>query len=643
MNKISQHSRFGTLSVLSASLWSFVILPVLPAYASFQRPQPENTLTSPVDNQAARALAGHIQSASNGADLSIVASNQARSALSGAATAEVERWLSTFGTARVRIGVDSDFTLKDSALDFLLPWYQTPEWVVFSQQSIHRTDDRTQMNLGAGVRHFGSEWMTGANAFYDYDLTRYHSRAGIGAELWRDYLKLGANGYFRLSDWRSAPELNNDYEARPAHGWDIRAEGWLPAYPQVGGKLAVEKYYGKDVALFGRDKRQENPYAFTAGVNWTPVPLVTLSAEHAAGKSGMDDSRFGLQLNWTPGMSMAQHLNPDAVGERRTLAGSRLDLVERNNNIVLEYRKKELIKMALRERAEGLPGQAFTLVTSLQTKHPLQAIDWSAGEFLAAGGQITGSGTATQFILPSYRTGSTAAEAQRLNSYTVSAVARDAQGNVSARAQSVLVVQGTGVPSQGSLEVTVAQDNAFADGIATNQVQVVVKDGAGAVQANTAVNFSVTPGARLSATDVVTDSNGTAQVTLTSATAGSYTVTASAGGVDRTVPVTFAVVPWQGTLTVTPGVFMVGSPGDIVVRLTLQDLNGQPQPGKAVSFSDNLGYLGFTNVTDSGNGTYTANVVIHQTLANFPWDLTLTAWVNGARVTTASLAVISPF
>ncbi|WP_202385669.1 inverse autotransporter beta domain-containing protein, partial [Escherichia coli] len=31
---------------------------------------------------------------------------------------------------------------------------------------------------------------------------------------WRDYLKLAGNGYFGVSGWRDAPELDRDYEAR---------------------------------------------------------------------------------------------------------------------------------------------------------------------------------------------------------------------------------------------------------------------------------------------------------------------------------------------------------------------------------------------------------------------------------------------
>ena len=582
--------------------------------------------------------------------------------------------------------------------------------------------------------------MTGVNAFYDHDLTRYHQRAGFGAELWRDYLKLGANGYFRLSGWRDAPELNNDYEARPANGWDVRAEGWLPVYPQVGGKLTYEQYYGKEVALFGTGNRQENPQAVTVGMNWTPVPLVTASAEHSTGNGGINDSRFGLQLTWTPGLSLAQQL--DAVRERRTLAGSRLDLVERNNNIVLEYRKKELIKLALRERVEGTQGQAFTLVTSLQTKYPLQAIDWRAGDFLAAGGQMTGSGTSTQFILPAYRYGSTAAEAQRLNTYTIYAVARDGQGNASSQAQSTLVVQDSGVqiasgdlttssgarangtdtntataivtdgsgrPVAGevvtftlpsgvspagsadsrqvrvttgesgvaavdlvsltpgtytvqasagtapavstqttffqntgggpqdilNLSLTVPQDNAAADGVATNAVRVVVKGKSGVVQANAAVRFSVTTGAILSAADVKTDGNGTATVTLTSTAAGTYRVTASAGGGMRTVPVTFVAVQLQGTLSASPQSIVADNSATSTLTLTLTDQNNAPQPGKPVTFSV-AGVIGTTlgAVTDNGNGAYTATV--KGTTAG---TATVTATANGAAVAGAQATV----
>lgn len=133
--------------------------------------------------------------------------------------------------------------------------YEQKDRLVFTQGSFHRTDDRTQANLSAGVRRFYDTWMLGVNALMDYDLSRDHSRACAGLEYWRDFLKLSFNGYTHLAVWKDSVDLV-DYEERPANGWDVRAQYWLCFLPQLGGKLIYEQYYGKEVALFGRDNRQ---------------------------------------------------------------------------------------------------------------------------------------------------------------------------------------------------------------------------------------------------------------------------------------------------------------------------------------------------------------------------------------------------
>ncbi|MFP1527396.1 inverse autotransporter beta domain-containing protein [Escherichia coli] len=87
---------------------------------------------------------------------------------------------------RITLGVDEDFSLKNSQFDFLHPWYETPD-NLFSQHTLHRTDKRTR-RPNSRLASFHSTWLSGINFFYDHDLSRYHSRAGIGAEYWRDYL-----------------------------------------------------------------------------------------------------------------------------------------------------------------------------------------------------------------------------------------------------------------------------------------------------------------------------------------------------------------------------------------------------------------------------------------------------------------------
>ncbi|WP_250551919.1 inverse autotransporter beta domain-containing protein, partial [Escherichia coli] len=42
------------------------------------------------------------------------------------------------GNARIKLNVDDSFSLKDSSFDFLYPWLDTQDYVLFSQTSLHR-------------------------------------------------------------------------------------------------------------------------------------------------------------------------------------------------------------------------------------------------------------------------------------------------------------------------------------------------------------------------------------------------------------------------------------------------------------------------------------------------------------------------
>ncbi|EDY6475909.1 hypothetical protein GQC56_004987 [Salmonella enterica] len=155
----------------------------------------------------------------------------------------------------------------------------------------------------------------------------------------------------------------------------------------------------------------------------------------------------------------------------RTLAGSRHDFVERNNNIVLEYRKKTVIAIALPERVEGKSGMQYPLsVTVSKAKYGLQDIVWDDADFLAAGGKLTCTGsTACTVTMPPFHPGAE-------NTYTVGAVAHDRKGNESERAQTTLAVTGVGVSAANST-MTPAQASLLADGVSTDTVTVVLKSG----------------------------------------------------------------------------------------------------------------------------------------------------------------------
>ncbi|WP_295895631.1 inverse autotransporter beta domain-containing protein [uncultured Bartonella sp.] len=353
---------------------------------------------------------------------------------SGKANGAINRWFNQFGTARIQLNVDDGFSLKNSQFEMLLPIYDKGNTLAFTQTSIHRTDDRTQSNLGVGYRYFTPDYMIGGNAFWDYDISRSHSRMGVGVEYWRDYLKLSMNGYYRLSDWRSSPEVEDYYE-RPANGWDIRAEGYLPSYPKLGMKLNFEQYYGEEVGLFGKNNRQKNPYAVTFGANYTPIPLLTFNVDHRQGASGKDDTRLGFQVNYRFGVPLAKQLDPDAVGDMRTLAGSRYDLVDRNNDIVLEYKKEEVIRLYMVGGITGFHNEKYSLGISVESKYDVANVSVVAASLIAAGGKIVQGNGVNDYsiILPPYQPNSN-------NSYTVNAVAKDVKGNSSNEASTTVTV-----------------------------------------------------------------------------------------------------------------------------------------------------------------------------------------------------------
>ncbi|HCO3509073.1 TPA: inverse autotransporter beta domain-containing protein, partial [Escherichia coli] len=372
------------------------------------------------------------------------ASSFAVNTLSTQATKEVVDWLQQYGNARIKLNVDNSFSLKDSSFDFLYPWLDTQDYVLFSQTSLHRTDDRNQTNIGLGIRHFTPDnAMLGANVFYDYDLSRSHSRAGFGVEYWRDYFRLGVNTYFGLSDWKDSRDID-DYLERPANGWDFSAEGWLPAYPQLGASIQFEKYYGKNVGLFGSDNLQENPYAVTGGISYTPVPLIKFSAQHKQGQSNVHDTTFGVEFNYRPGVSLAEQLSSDNVAVMREVQNRRYDFVERNNNIVLEYKKKHALKISLPESVQG-DGESIIPVTLTinNASGGIKSVQWNDSVFTAAGGKISGNGTSWQVTLPAYKS-------EGVNSWNVGATVQDNRGNVSNYAVMNISVINSGVSTADS-------------------------------------------------------------------------------------------------------------------------------------------------------------------------------------------------
>ncbi|EPC5692273.1 Ig-like domain-containing protein [Escherichia coli] len=584
------------------------------------------------------------------------AANMARGWASSQTAGAMTDWLSRFGTARITLGVDEDFSLKNSQLDFLHPWYETPDNLFFSQHTLHRTDERTQINNGLGWRHFTPTWMSGINFFFDHDLSRYHSRAGIGAEYWRDYLKLSSNGYLRLTNWRSAPELDSDYEARPANGWDVRAEGWLPAWPHLGGKLVYEQYYGDEVALFDKDDRQSNPHAITAGLNYTPFPLMTFSAEQRQGKQGENDTRFAVDFTWQPGSAMQKQLDPNEVAARRSLAGSRYDLVDRNNNIVLEYRKKELVRLTLTDPVTGKSGEVKSLVSSLQTKYALKGYNVEATALEAAGGKVVTTGKDILVTLPAYRFTSTP---ETDNTWPIEVTAEDVKGNFSNREQSMVVVQAPTL-SQKDSSVSLSTQTLSADSHSTATLTFIAHDAAGNPVIGLVLSTRHEGVQDITLSDWKDNGDGSyTQILTTGAMSGTLTLMPQLNGVDAAkAPAVVNIISVSSSRThssikIDKDRYLSGNPIEVTVEL--RDENDKPvkeqkqQLNTAVSI-DNVKPGVTTDWKETADGVYKATYTAYTKgsgltakllMQNWNEDLHTAGFIIDANPQSAKIATLS--
>ncbi|EAR4353366.1 intimin-like inverse autotransporter SinH [Salmonella enterica] len=399
--------------------------------------------------------------------------SQARSYLQNQITSSAQSYLegvmSPYGKIRTSLSVGEGGDLDGSSLDYFIPWYDNQSTLFFSQISAQRKEDRTIGNFGLGVRQNVGNWLLGGNAFYDYDFTRGHRRLGLGTEAWTDYLKFSGNYYHPLSDWKDSEDFDF-YEERPARGWDFRMESWLPFYPQLGAKLVYEQYYGDEVALFGTDNLQKDPHAVTLGLEYTPVPLVTVGTDYKAGTGDSNDFSVNATVNYQIGTPLAAQLDPENVKIQHSLMGSRTDFVDRNNFIILEYREKDPLDVTLwlkadatnehpecviedtPEAAVGLEKCKWTVNALINHHYKIISASWQAKNNAArtlvmpvvkANALTEGNNNSWNLVLPAWVNADTEEQRTALNTWKVRMTLEDEKGNKQ---------------NSGVVEITVQQD-----------------------------------------------------------------------------------------------------------------------------------------------------------------------------------------
>ncbi|ECT7646112.1 hypothetical protein BCP47_25220, partial [Salmonella enterica subsp. enterica serovar Kentucky] len=476
-------------------------------------------------------------------------------------------------------------------------------------------------------------WLLGINSFYDHDISGGNRRIGLGVEAWGNYIQLSANSYFRLNNWQQSRDFS-DYNERPANGFDIRANAWLPSFPQLGGKLVYEQYFGNHVALQDNHTLQKNPYSLTAGLNYTPFPLLTLGIDQQFGKGGNNDTQLSLQLTYRPGSSWESQINPSSVSGIRQMSENRYNLVERNNNFIFEYKKQDLISITLSKDEISGPENSIHLVSGqVKSKYELSQILWDSDKYISAGGRVSVVNNKNfNLTLPAYKTNGTPGESvEEANTYNINFVATDKKGNKSNSATLKVIVTSSGHSASARFTGTpvVTGSPSPANGTTAVQVGFTVTDGSGNPLPDQDVVITYNDGTSEKSVTVKTDTSGVAQADVTGTRAGDTAVTAQVNGQAQQAVVKFVPDAVSARFTGTPVVTGSPSPANgttaVQVGFTVTDGSGNPLPDQdvVITYNDGTSEKSVTVKTDT-SGVAQADVTGIRA-----GDTAVTAQVNG--------------
>jgi adhesin/invasin len=488
-------------------------------------------------------------------------------ALNSAATQTVKDWFSArHATAEISVNAGSKGG-RSGNFDLLVPLHDAEKDLFFTQVGVRRSNTHTEdyrntVNLGVGYRRTFDSWLLGTNAFYDRDMTGSNDRLGIGAEAFTDYAKFTANGYLRLSDWHKSPDLA-DYLERPSNGFDLRAEAFLPSYPKLGGKLIYEQYYGDQVGLFSAADRQKDPKALTVGATYNPVPMIGFGVDYRQGQGGISETSAKMTINYQFGVPLSKQLSLDGVISHK-LANARYDLVSRNNEIVLDYKKAEHALLMLPPQISGTPTSVVSFPVTL-----------TGGRI----GSVTWTGTGSSFALPYNGSGSASVvlppfSASGLNTYTLQAVSIDVYGE----AVKSNLMQITVTP----FLITVQRSKAEAKADGTDEVTftTTLQEPSGAPRANTAITWNVTGPATITEQETTTNQLGRANLKLVSRASSTVRVSAQEPqGAKAQTDADFAGDPTTAkivSLVATPGSILANGLSTSTLVADVVDANNNP-------------------------------------------------------------------
>ncbi len=113
------------------------------------------------------------------------------------------------------------------------------------------------------------------------------------------------------------------------------------------------------------------------GLNYTPVPLVTMKALHKIGAGGQSQEQVELALSYRLGVPLVKQISPEYVAQAKSLRGSRYDPIERKNVPVLEFRQRKTLQVFLATPPWSLQaGETVPLVLEIKALNGISHVSW---------------------------------------------------------------------------------------------------------------------------------------------------------------------------------------------------------------------------------------------------------------------------
>ncbi|KFA99487.1 hypothetical protein HW45_03420, partial [Vibrio sp. ER1A] len=572
--------------------------------------------------------------------------NYARKKITDRASRLVDDYTNELGRSEFSFSLNTDFSLRNANFDILLPLsgnesnFEDGNLLLFVQPGVVINSNdlyqgRDFAHIGFGIRGGDEDSIWGTNFFYDRDITRGHQRGSLGIEYINKHLTLSGNYYFPLSGWKDSPSAfetmgNGKLEERPANALGLRFKGYIPHNRSFFVSADYQQFFGEYVESRSGKDPIENLFKLSTAINYKPIPIMTLSTGYSYEKGGEQDFNVGVQGTYRLGVPLAKQFDRTEADSDFSIASHFLDLVDRDHNVRLEYRKKlEEVLLTFNTSTitmmEGSKKALSGLVSLSGTKS--QVTSWVA--YGSAKHDVSTQDRTKFYTAPRYKDNVTRLRDNSINQYELFVEAKLATGQVVRTTTPLLItVTPDQTPSLEKSRLTIQSINPINGDSKTagiNQTDgLLVSASFFNVLGRPLVSQLVTLKADLKGSyfkeknkpviELYSSSQGMVEGSLLSKEEGTVNITAVLNGIElkqsgNFVDLVSVVDVSKSSLSVSPKKIVADGVATTTLELILKDKLGKPVNNQTVEFeSDGLANLTIGQVKHNENGLYTASM-----------------------------------